>query len=203
MEFYCPNCQTMLRVAGEHQNPKVRCRACGTIFRPLDAGDTRQPVPPQAAAQPPVNPFQTAAPPAAASVGSAPPVTQDDWGPVTPSRSEATAPPTPPASRAPASPGPVISPRSSKGGKGSGWGILFFIALMVLSRAPRLMRNFQRDPPPAPVEIDDGVLRQLEKEFHREPLRDADDEGPILPNGVKLDELENAVDEVESDAAAP
>ena len=40
MEFNCPTCQTKLRVSDELQNPRVRCRACGNIFRPLESDTT-------------------------------------------------------------------------------------------------------------------------------------------------------------------
>jgi hypothetical protein len=83
----------------------------------------------------------------------------------------------------------VITPRPTSGGKKGGWGIVFFIALMVLSRAPRLWKNFRADPPPPPpVQIDDDFLRQLEQDLDFAEAKDDDEEMPALPDGVELDD---------------
>ncbi len=46
---------------------------------------------------------------------------------------------------------------------------MVFIMVMILSRAPGLFRKFKADPEPAPppAQIDDDVIEQLDREFHR------------------------------------
>jgi predicted Zn finger-like uncharacterized protein len=201
MEFNCPTCQTKLRVSDERENPKVRCRACGTIFRPLESKGTGRPMPsqaspasPQVNPSPQKNPFQDEQNSAASPFGSVP---NSDRG-----VSSASAAPRA-TSSAPAAPGPVISPRSASSGKKGGWGILFFIALMVLSRAPRLLRNFQRQPaPPPPVQIDDDILRQFEEGIDRDEF-EQDEELPTLPEGVELEDLNQDLNRLETDGEAP
>mgnify|MGYP003573703037 CR=1 FL=1 len=189
MEFNCPTCQTRLRVSDELQNPKVRCRACGTIFRPLESSHTNRP---QTAAQP--SPYVSPSP---SPNPFSDPVRQDASTPVSPYSAPANSG-TERANRrrssTPASPGPVISPRSSSGGKkGGGWGILFFILLMVLSRAPRLWRNLQAPPAPkpAPVRVNDDVMRQLQKtldDTQRKQEEAAQAPKRLVPDEVELDD---------------
>lgn len=179
MEFNCPTCQTKLRVADEQRNSRVRCRACGTIFRPLESGGSSRPPihSPGSSAAPPGSSFSGGSGSSASSFEAAP----------KPGRDRFSAPdsPAPPSSR------PVITPRaestsrsSSRGGKG-GWGIIFFIILMLLSRGPRLLRNFNRQPaPPPPVQIDhDEVMRRLRQQID-ETKSDEEDNLPELPAAV-------------------
>jgi len=175
MEFNCPTCQTKLRVSDERQNPKVRCRACGTIFRPLDLpGSSGPPLSsPAAPARPPFNPapqpsrsFETPFESSSASTSA-----RDSFGS--------------PTSPAPAAPRPVITPRRTQGSKRGGWGIMFFIILMLLSRGPRLLRNFNRQPaPPPPVQIDhDKLMRQLREMRERAEAEELGDM-PTSPEGA-------------------
>lgn len=176
MEFNCPTCQTKLRVSDELQNPKVRCRACGTIFRPLESGGSISPSPTPPVA-PQVNRFPDQPKPAESPFASTSQPGRDSFGSPTPS--------------APTRPRPVVTPRSAAPGKRGGWGIILFIILMLLSRGPRLLRNFQRQPaPPPPVQIDDDeVLRRLREVQERAKLKEADDL-PELPNVVNPVDLQ-------------
>lgn len=159
MEFNCPTCQTKLGVSDELENPKVRCRVCGTIFRPFESDGASRPNPQSQASPSPsqVNPFPDQPRPT-----------------VSPSPFESTSPPkrdsfSPSTSPVPARPRPVITQQANQRRRKGGWGIAFFVILMILSRAPRLWRNFQRKPaPPAPIVIDhDEIMRQFEDRIEK------------------------------------
>jgi hypothetical protein len=44
MEVRCPQCAQRLRYSDVLKNPTLRCRPCGTIFRPADLGKSDDPV---------------------------------------------------------------------------------------------------------------------------------------------------------------
>ena len=74
---------------------------------------------------------------------------------------------------------------------------------MVLSRAPRLLKNFNRQPaPPPPVQIDDEFLRQLEDNLERADSNDGANDPPTLPDGVDLDDLNQDLDGLKLDDEA-
>ena len=188
MEFNCPTCQTKLGVSDELADPKVRCRVCGTIFRPFESGVANRPNPQSQASPSPsqVSPF----PGVPESTTSSFPFESkalpehDDF-------TSSTSPiPIPRASR------PVITPRPQQNrGRNGGWGIMIFIVFILLTRAPRILRNFMREPePPAPIQIDHDEIRRelneiIEENERRENERRENEVLPKLPDGADPTEL--------------
>lgn len=183
MEFNCPTCQTKLGVSDDLDNPKVRCRVCGTIFRPFELGAT--PADPQHQVSPtasPVNPFHVEPKPTASpsSIEVNPPLDRQNF---------------PAASTVPTSRPLRPRPARQKSGRG-GWVIAAFIIFMVLSRVPRMFRNFEREEPqpqPAPFVIDHDEMRRNIRELgerneQNKVLEDWQrqfDEQELLPNGAE------------------
>jgi len=176
MEFNCPTCQTKLGVSDELVNPKVRCRECGTIFRPRESGGASQPTSPSQA-----SPY----------LSQESPYPDDPEPTAYTSPFDAKSPPevddfTPATSPAPIPERPIVTERpQQERRKGGGWGIAIFIIFILLTRVPRMWRNFQRDPaPPAPIEIDHDELRQRLDKIIEESRRIENEGLPQLPEGA-------------------
>ena len=187
MEFPCAGCGKRLRVPDTARNPKVRCPRCGYIFRPF-AG--KQVVAAQVVEeQPPAS--------SRSSVSSSPrPAARlPSESRPTPTRSTSSPAGT---TRKPSaqSTKPVSTPKKSAGG----FGIGFFILLMVLSRAPRMLERLfdKEDPPPAPVEVE---MDPLILEAVKKAAEGNEEEQPIDENGLPEDGLpEDPNQELDQDA---
>ena len=180
MEFNCPTCQTKLGVSDDLDNPKVRCRVCGTIFRPFESGGAA-PADPEYQASPAasqVNPFHIEPKPteSPSSVEVNPPLERDNFPTLE----------------------PPLRPRTTQQkSRRGGWGIAVFIIFMLLSRVPRMLRNFEREEPqpqlqPDPFLIDHEMRRNIRelrerKEQNKALLEDRQrqlNEQELLPDGA-------------------
>lgn len=136
MEFNCPNCGKRLRAPDHLRNPLVRCRTCGTAFRPREQAEV----------------------PVAAEVVErrAAPVRSDKIRPVEP---------TPLPKPFPAFPTTTNIPSPTQQSRGmKGLGAAIAILFVLLAKAPRLVRLMvHQQPPPLPHAV---PMPREERDFH-------------------------------------
>ena len=176
MEFNCPDCGKRLRAADHLPNPLVRCRTCGATFRPRELEDTvakREPKP-QAPARERIVPKQQPRPFA--------PAQQPKPGP------EWASPAGEPFGRPLSSPAPKTAVRR-------GLGIGIAILVIVLLKAPRLLKlALPPNPPqpPAPMKFDPmqmQMLRDLQQPRNIHPFQVAP-EGPRNLNDMQPPDMQ-------------